>query len=63
MDLIGCQIGDCVWQVSEGSAVPVLLFNGESIVDIMIEKGLGVERQPLYAYYERPGDFSDIEEE
>jgi restriction system protein len=52
-----------VWQVSEGSAVPVLLFNGESIVDIMIEKGLGVERQPLYAYYERPGDFSDIEEE
>jgi hypothetical protein len=29
----------------------------------MMEKGLGVERVPLYAYYERPGDFSDIDED
>jgi len=44
-------------------AVPVILLNGESIVNLMIEKGLGVERQPLYAYYERPGDFSEIDED
>jgi restriction system protein len=43
-------------------AVPVILLNGESIVNLMIEKGLGVERVPLYAYYERPGDFSDAAE-
>jgi restriction system protein len=36
--------------------VPVILYNGESIVDIMIEKGLGVERVPLYALYERMSD-------
>jgi restriction system protein len=44
-------------------AVPIILLNGESIVSLMIEKGLGVERVPLYAYYERPGDFSDIDED
>jgi restriction system protein len=44
-------------------AVPVILLNGESIVGLMIEKGLGVERELLYAYHERPGDFSDIDEE
>jgi restriction system protein len=43
-------------------AVPIILLNGESIVNLMIEKGLGVERVPLYAYYERPGDF-EIEED
>lgn len=43
-------------------AVPVILLNGESIVDLMIEKGLGVERVPLYAYYERPSDFSESAE-
>lgn len=42
-------------------AVPVILLNGESIVDLMIQKGVGVERVPLYMYYERPADF--IEEE
>ena len=42
-------------------AVPVILLNGESIVDLMIQKGIGVERVPLYMYYERPSDF--IEEE
>ena len=42
-------------------AVPVILLNGESIVNLMIERGLGVERVPLYAYYERPGDFVDVD--
>lgn len=38
-------------------AVPIILLNGESIVNLMIEKGFGVKRVPLYAYYERPTDF------
>ena len=42
-------------------AVPVILLNGESIVDLMIEKGLGVERVPLYAYYMRPSDLTEKE--
>jgi restriction system protein len=40
-------------------AVPIVLLNGESIVNLMIEKGFGVERVPLYAYYERPTDLTD----
>jgi restriction system protein len=44
-------------------AVPVILLNGESIVDLMVERGLGVERVPLYIYYERPPDFLEREEE
>lgn len=43
-------------------AVPIILLNGESIVNLMIDKGLGVERVPLYAYYERPGDFADVDD-
>jgi len=27
--------------------VPVVLFNGESIVDMMIEKEFGVQKNPL----------------
>jgi restriction system protein len=46
----------------KAGAVPVILLNGESIVNLMIEKGLGVERVPLYAYYERPGDFLESTE-
>jgi len=42
-------------------AVPIILLNGESIIDLMIQKGIGVERVPLYMYYERPADF--VEEE
>lgn len=42
-------------------AAPIILLNGESIVNLMIQKGLGVERVPLFLYYERPTDF--IEEE
>ena len=40
-------------------AVPVILLNGESIVDLMIQKGIGVERVPLYLFYDRPGDFTE----
>lgn len=40
-------------------AVPVILINGEGIVDLMIEKGFGVERVPLYRYYERATDFTE----
>jgi restriction system protein len=29
-------------------AVPVILLNGESLVNLMIQKGFGVERVPLY---------------
>ncbi len=39
-------------------AVPIILLNGQSIVALMIEKGLGVQRVPLYAYYERPDDLT-----
>jgi len=42
-------------------AAPIILRNGESIVDLMIQKGIGVERIPLYMYYERSTDF--LEEE
>lgn len=42
-------------------AVPIILMNGESIVNLMIEKGLGVEKKPLYLYYERVQDFLDEE--
>lgn len=38
-------------------AVPIILLNGKSIVDLTIQKGIGVERIPLYMYYERPADF------
>jgi restriction system protein len=44
-------------------AVPVILVNGEGIVSLMIEKGLGVDRVPLYAYYERGADFAETDEE
>lgn len=47
----------------KSGAVPIILLNGESIVSLMIEKGLGVERVPLYAYYERAGDFTDVDED
>lgn len=38
-------------------AVPIILMNGKSIVEIMIEKGLGVEKRPLQLYYEKVQDF------
>jgi len=45
----------------KSGAVPIILLNGESIVDLMIQKGIGVERIPIYMYFERPADF--VEEE
>ena len=42
-------------------AVPIILLNGDGIIDLMIQKGIGVERVPLYMHYERPADF--LEEE
>ena len=42
-------------------AVPIILLNGESIVDLMIQKGIGVERVPLYMHYERTADFVEKE--
>jgi len=54
---------DFTQQAKEASikkgAVPIILMNGESIIDIMIQKGLGVDRQPLYLYFERVQDFTD----
>jgi len=44
-------------------AVPIILLNGEGIVNLMIEKGFGVERVPLYAYYEQPADFTETDED
>ena len=44
-------------------AAPIILLNGESIVDLMIDKGLGVQKVPLYAYYERASDFAELEED
>ncbi len=44
-------------------AVPIILLNGESIVSLMIEKEFGVDRVSLYAYYERPGDFGEADED
>ncbi|WP_158221574.1 restriction endonuclease [Terribacillus sp. 7520-G] len=40
-------------------AVPIILMNGNGIVDIMIEKGLGVVKKPLYLFYEKVQDFLD----
>jgi len=31
-------------------AVPIILLNGHEIVDLMIQKGLGVERKPIQLY-------------
>jgi restriction system protein len=45
-------------------AVPIILLNGDSIVDLMIERGLGVQREPLYAYYEQFDELAGpVEEE
>src|SRR5690606_8272746 len=34
-------------------AVPIILMDGPSIVELMISRGLGVERRPLELYYDR----------
>lgn len=43
-------------------AVPIILINGDGIVDLMIQKEIGLERVPLYMYYERPADFAEEEQ-
>jgi restriction system protein len=56
---------DFTQQAKEASlkkgAVPIILLNGKSIVDLMIQKGIGVERVPIYMHYERPADFAEEE--
>jgi restriction system protein len=42
-------------------AVPILLFNGESIVRLMIEKGIGVKRTPLHAYLDQLDEIIETE--
>jgi restriction system protein len=42
-------------------AVPIILLNGGSIVNLMMQKGIGVESVPLYIHYERPADFAEEE--
>jgi restriction system protein len=42
-------------------AVPVVLIDGEQLVDIMIEKGFGVAKRPLVLYEEAP--LPGVEEE
>lgn len=46
--------------IKRGS-VPIILMNGAYIVNLMIEKELGVEKKPLYLYYEKVQDFLDEE--
>jgi restriction system protein len=44
-------------------AVPIVLVNGEGIIDLMINKEIGVERNPLYMYYDRDLPTGSLEEE
>jgi len=44
-------------------AVPIILVNGEGIVDLMINKEIGVEKSPLYLYYDRDLPTGPPEEE
>lgn len=43
-------------------AVPIVLLNGEMIVDMMIKTHLGVERRPLEIYYDRLDSLFDAED-
>jgi len=47
--------------MKEWGIVKKQLCTRKSIVDLMIQKGIGVERVPLYMHYEHLADF--IEEE
>ena len=42
-------------------AVPIILINGEGIVDLMIKNEIGVKRVPLYAFYEQFDNLIDSE--
>lgn len=37
-------------------AAPIILLNGDGIIDLMLERGLGVARTPLYLFEERPDE-------
>lgn len=43
-------------------AITVLLLDGAAIADILVERGLGVRRLPLYIY-DLDEEFFDIEED
>jgi restriction system protein len=43
-------------------AISVLLLDGPAVVDLMIERGIGVNRQPLYLY-DVDAEFFQLEEE
>ena len=42
-------------------AISILLLDGDAIVDLMLDRGLGVTRQPLYLY-EVADDFFDFDD-
>lgn len=43
-------------------AVPIILLNGESIVDLMIQKEFGIKKRPLHIYEENiEGLFGDLD--
>jgi restriction system protein len=42
-------------------AITILLLDGGAITELMIERGIGVVRQPLYLY-EIDADFFDFDE-
>jgi len=46
----------------KSGAVPVFLFDGHEIVQIMIEKGLGITRRPIEIYEDRVDSLFDGEE-
>jgi len=43
-------------------AVPIFLFDGHEIVNVMIEKGLGIVRKPVEIYEDRVGSLFDKED-
>jgi len=42
-------------------AVPIILINGKQLVDLMIQNEIGVQRDPVFIYYERASDFIEVE--
>jgi restriction system protein len=43
-------------------AVPIVLINGEGIVEIMLDKGFGIKKKPLYLYFDNLSDFMELPE-
>jgi restriction system protein len=42
----------------QAGAIPIILIHGEAIVDLMVEKGFGVEKIPLFRYEVKDEDFN-----